>query len=151
MALAAAAAVVVGVVVADYSVEKALIPWIPVFLLSGFFVVTSRFLLPALESYRFRKATPNGSLQTRRFNTHGFAISADSPLIPWGLISQVRETEEVFLIADASSTTWTSMTKRALSDSDLQKFRSVLETNFRSRPKQLILLPPDSRRKLLQR
>ena len=57
----------------------------------------------AAERFRFRRETPDGTLQTRRFSSDGFSASPDGPLTPWGLISQVQETPEAFLISDASS------------------------------------------------
>lgn len=96
----------------------------------------------AAERYRYRRQTPDGTPQTRRFGPTGFSASPDGPLIPWGLISQVRETPEAFLISDASSMTWVSVSlpKRALTDAQLAEFRTTLELEFLSRPKQLKLL-----------
>ena len=81
----------------------------------------------AAERYRYRRQTPDGTTQTRRFSPHGFSVSPDGPLIPWGLISQVQEAPEAFLISDASSTSWISLPKRAFTDAQLAEFRSTIE------------------------
>ena len=97
--------------------------------------------ISALERRRYRRQTPDGTLQLFRFGPGGMATSADTALIPWGLVSAVRETPQAFLLADASSTSWMSLPKRAFSDAQLAEFRTTIEREFASRPKQLKLLP----------
>lgn len=94
----------------------------------------------AVERYRYRRQTPDGTLLTRRFSPRGFSASPDGPLIPWGLVTRVRETPDAFLISDASSVSWISFPKRALSDEQLAEFRATIAREFESRPNQLKLL-----------
>ena len=81
-----------------------------------------------------------GKLETRVFSRDGFTPTSNwSEPVPWSKVHKVLETRR-FILVYATSDGPFFIPKHAMSASDAAELRSLLQQEFRSRPKQLKLL-----------
>jgi len=79
--------------------------------------------------------------ETRMFGREGFTPTARwSPPVPWSSVDKVVETKR-FILIYASSDGPFYLPKHAFTPADLARLKALLQEEFRTRPKQLIMLP----------
>jgi len=124
-----------------------LVPWLrntlPLVALGAFWFWGAPAVLKLIDVRRFRRegAQEGCKDETRTFGRDGFTPTVRwSRPVPWSDVDKVVETRR-FILIYASSDGPFYLPKRALTPAALARLEALLRDEFRTRPKQLILLP----------